>query len=94
MGEMGDETRDSSGLALYQTTFCPFCVRVRRVIEKLGVEIEIRDIQQDSANRREIIKATGRQTVPVLRIEEEGGEVRWLPESLDIIRYLEERFAD
>jgi hypothetical protein len=31
--------------------------------------------------------------VPVLRIEEAGGEVRWLPESVDIIAYLQQRFS-
>jgi glutathione S-transferase len=33
----------------------------------------------------------GKTTVPVLRIAESNGEIRWLAESVDIIEYLEER---
>ena len=31
------------GLALYQYMGCGYCARVRAAIEKLGVEIELRD---------------------------------------------------
>jgi glutaredoxin len=86
----GRETH--KGLALYQTAYCPYCVRVRRALDALGVEIEVRDIAEDSERYRELVEATGRQTVPVLRIEEDDGQVSWLPESAEIIDYLEERF--
>ena len=85
--------QDTSGLALYQTYSCPFCVRVRRALKRLGISVEIRDLREKSAYRRELIDATGRQTVPVLRIEESDQNVRWLPESRDIVRYLEDRFG-
>jgi glutaredoxin len=84
---------ETRGLALYQTRFCPYCVRVRRALEQLGLEIEIRDLVAEPRFQEEILDATGRQTVPVLRIEDESGAVKWMSESLDIIRYLEGRFA-
>ena len=40
-----------------------------------------------------IAAALGRGTVPVLRIEGDDGEVEWLPESAEIVRYLEAHFG-
>ena len=81
------------GLALYQYESCPFCMRVRMVLDQLGIEVETRDTLHDADRADELISATGRRTVPVLRIEEAGGSVRWLSESARIISYLGERFA-
>jgi glutaredoxin 2 len=83
----------TEGLSLYQFDSCPFCLRVRHVAERLGIELELRDTLMDSDNAREVIEATGRRTVPVLRVEQPDGEVRWLPESADIIAYLQEHFG-
>jgi glutathione S-transferase len=80
---------------LFQYDSCPFCYRVRRYLDEAGIEIELRDTLRDPAARAELIAGGGRPTVPCLRIERldpgHEGEVRWLYESLDIIRYLEER---
>jgi glutathione S-transferase len=84
----------TEGLSLYHYRACAFCARVRRATERLGLELELRDVQLESERRAELMAATGRGTVPVLRIEEAPGEIRWLPESSDIIRYLEGRFGD
>jgi glutathione S-transferase len=81
------------GLALYQFPSCPYCQRVRDALKRLNRDVEMRDIMAEPKYRDELVRATGRGTVPVLRIEDTPGQVRWLPESLDIVRYLEERFA-
>ncbi len=83
---------ETEKLALYHFRSCPYCVRVRRAIDKLGLSIELRDIRQDGARREELIGGGGKKTVPCLRIEQ-GGEVRWMYESRDIVRYLEQRFS-
>lgn len=80
-------------LSLYHYFSCPFCQLVHRVIDKLGLEVEKRDILESSARRRELVGATGRATVPCLRIEAEDGEVRWMHESRDIVAFLEELAA-
>lgn len=79
-------------LALYHLSTCPFCLRVRRVIDRLGVDIELRDIMENPRYREELIAARGRATVPVLRCTADGKD-RWMPESRDIIAYLEKRFG-
>lgn len=77
-------------LALYVTDGCGYCRRVLQTIRELGVEVEVRDLNEDPEHRRALLEARGRGTVPVLRI---GRDV-WLPESMDIIAYLHERFGD
>lgn len=80
------------GLALYQYVGCIYCARVRSAMEALDVEIELRDTRRNSEFAEDVLTATGRPTVPVLRIETEDGTVQWMPESRDIISYLQSRF--
>ena len=86
-------SEDSDKLALYHFEGCPYCTRVRIAMDELGVEPELRDVYADAQHRAELLDATGRLTVPVLRVEQDEGEVIWMPESRDIVRYLQERFA-
>jgi glutaredoxin len=81
------------GLALYAYRGCPFCSRVERVVQELGIEIEVRDTLAGAGHADALLEATGRRTVPVLRIDDEDGETRWMPESVEIVAYLQERFG-
>lgn len=82
-----------SDLSLYKFDGCPYCQRVRQAMLRLGLEIELRDIHAEPRYRQELALATGRGTVPCLRIDEGGGKLRWLHESLDIIAFLERQFT-
>lgn len=82
-----------SHLALYHYDACPYCARVREAIAELGVEVELRDVLETPEHRRELVRARGRGTVPVLRIEDEDG-VRWTAESRDIVRWLWRTYRD
>jgi glutaredoxin 2 len=75
-------------LSLYHRNFCMFCSRVISVINQLNLDIDGKNIWQDGEALRDLEVATGRSTVPVLRIELANGEVTWLAESNDIVRYL------
>jgi glutaredoxin len=75
-------------LALYYIDGCPFCIRVRRALDELGIDVELRNIYDDSRYLEELREARGRTTVPVLRITTADGDDRWMPESADIVRYL------
>ncbi len=79
---------------LYHFDACPFCGMVRAGIERLGVEVELRDIHENPLHRDDLIAARGRATVPVLRITSPNGEERWMPESRDIVRYLKTTVAE
>ena len=87
------ETPAEDKLVLYHFDGCPFCSMVRSAIERLGIDVELRDIFQESRHRDELIEARGRATVPVLRIASSDGEDRWMPESRDIVRYLRETYS-
>ena len=81
----------AKGLSLYQFNACPFCVKVRRVMKRLSLNVELRDAMKNETYRQELETGGGRVKVPCLRIEQEG-QVKWMYESSDIIAYLEQRF--
>ncbi len=79
-------------LALYQFKTCPFCVKVRKEIRRLNLNIELRDTQHDTSNRAELETGGGLVKVPCLRITKADGDVQWLYESSDINAWLQQRF--
>ena len=79
-------------LALYQFAACPFCVKVRRSMKRLSLNIELRDAKQNQQHRSELEQQGGLIKTPCLRIENTDGNVTWMYESKDIISYLEQRF--
>ncbi len=80
-------------LSLYHYRGCYYCERVRRSMKALGISLEERDVVGDREHMQELVEARGRRTVPVLRIEHPEGGSTWLPESKDIVRYLEANFG-
>lgn len=87
------ESPQEDKLALYYFDGCPFCNMVREAIDQLGVDVELRNVIEDSQHRDDLINARGRASVPVLRITSPDGEHRWMPESRDIIKYLRQTYA-
>jgi glutaredoxin len=87
------ETPDEDALTLYYSNGCPFCNLVRSAINQLGVDVELRNIFEKSEYRKQLIDVRGRATVPVLRITSPDGEDRWMPESRDIVDYLQETYS-
>ncbi len=82
-----------SHMKLYQLYACPFCIKTRRVMRRLNLPIETRNVHTGSPWRDELEQGGGRIQVPCLRIESDGQDV-WMYESSDIIRFLEQRFGD
>ena len=87
------EAPEKDTLALYHFNGCPFCSMVRSAIDQIGVEVELRDIYQDAQHRDDLIGVRGRATVPVLRIVSAEGDERWMPESRDIVSYLQQSYG-
>ena len=88
-----DAERLTSRLALYHFDTCPFCLRVRRGLARMGVEVELRNIHRDRSRYDELVRGGGKQQVPCLRIEHEDGDAEWLYESSDIVVWLEARLS-
>ena len=81
------------GMALYQFKTCPFCVKVRREIRRLSLNIELRDAQHDDQNRAALLQGGGSLQVPCLRITDDQGNSQWMYESAAINAYLHKHFA-
>ena len=84
---------DAKSLTLYQFKTCPFCIKVKRMMRRLSLNIETLDAQHDSEVREELLQQGGKIAVPCLKITDEQGETTWMYESSEINEYLEERFA-
>ncbi|MDC1528776.1 glutathione S-transferase N-terminal domain-containing protein [Gammaproteobacteria bacterium] len=77
----------SPKLALYVTPMCGYCHYVMSTIQDLDLEVEIRNVYADRKDLEDLYNARKRTTVPVLRITTDE-EDRWMPESRDIVEYL------
>ncbi len=77
----------TNGLIIYEMLACPFCVKVRREIKRLGLNIKRIDVKKNTDDMDTLISQGGKFQVPCLRIESQQG-VEWLYESNDIIKHL------
>lgn len=91
--EQADVDKACEALALYQFRTCPFCIKVRKEIARLGLTIERRDAQLDPEHKKALLEGGGRVKVPCLRIENDDASIEWLYESDDINAYLHRRFG-
>lgn len=87
------ETPNKDKLALYMTPWCPFCTYVQQAFERLDVDVELRDTSANPNHHADLVNARKRGTVPVLHITSPDGQSRWIPESRDIVQYLEKVYA-
>ena len=83
----------TSTMKLYHFKQCPFCVKTRRTMRRLGLNIETRDARNDPQWNSELIREGGKYQVPCLRLVKEDGSMEWMYGSNDIIRYFDQRFG-
>lgn len=85
--------KKTAHIELYQFFGCPFCIKTRRTIRRLNLNIIARNAQnKQGAFRVELLKETGKTQVPCLKITK-GNKVEWMLETSAIIAYLEKRFG-
>ncbi len=85
--------RECAKMSLYHFKTCPFCIKVRHEMGRLSLPIELRDAQHEAEHREALLQGGGKVQTPCLRIIGDDGQVQWMYESGDIIRYLQQRFA-
>jgi glutaredoxin len=88
--EVDQQTKD---MVLYHFQMCPFCVKTRRQIHRLALNIENRDARNDPKWNQELINDGGKYQVPCLKITAQDGSVQWLYESTEINQFLDEKFS-
>lgn len=53
-----------SKLVMYTTTWCPYCVRAKQLLERKGVTATEINIEETPGAREEMVQRSGRMTVP------------------------------
>ncbi|NWO04542.1 MAG: glutaredoxin [Alteromonadaceae bacterium] len=91
--QQAEVDKQAANLALYQFRACPFCVKVRKEMARLGLNIELRDAQHDPKHREELENGGGRVKVPCLLITDDLGNRQWMYESDDINAWLNRQFG-
>jgi glutathione S-transferase len=80
-----------SDLVLYELEGCPYCAKVKDKLSELGLDYESRMVPRSHGERTEVREVSGQTGVPVLVDEAHG--VEGMPESDDIVDYLEETYG-
>lgn len=78
-------------LTLYYKPTCPFSQRVLQMAENLKVELELKDISEDSTALAELLEKGGDDATPFLVDSEKNVSMY---ESSDIIDYIRENYAN
>ncbi|NKF20699.1 glutaredoxin 3 [Solimonas marina] len=55
---------------MYTTRVCPYCVMAKRLLDIKGVAVQEVRIDEDAARRDEMMRLTGRRTVPQIFVGE------------------------
>ncbi len=74
-------------IKLYSGSYCPYCIRVKRELDRLGLDYEVVDADADM--RQEVMQVSGQRRIPILTI---GDEV--LVDSSHIISQLRKRYPN
>jgi glutaredoxin len=78
-------------IQFYALDGCPFCAKVRRTLDDLGVEYETHHVPSDHAERTEVREISGQTEVPMIVDPDHG--VEGMDESDEIVEYLRETYA-
>ncbi|MEA2119302.1 glutaredoxin family protein [Halovibrio sp. HP20-50] len=91
--EQAKVDQECQKLALYQFRTCPFCIKVRKEMARLGLNIERRDAQLDPDHKQALLEGGGKVKVPCLKITHDDGSEEWMYESDTIIAWLHKQFG-
>ncbi|QAU12934.1 glutaredoxin [Halorubrum sp. BOL3-1] len=79
-------------MKLYELEGCPYCAKVKTKLADLGLEYDSVMVPRSHGERTEVEEVSGQTGVPVLVDDEHG--VEGMPESDDIVEYLEETYGN
>jgi len=80
-----------SKLTLYELEGCPYCAKVTTTLDELGLEYDSVMVPSAHSERTEVKEISDQTGVPVLVDEKHG--IEGMPESDDIVEYLEETYG-
>jgi glutathione S-transferase len=79
-------------LELYELEGCPYCAKVIQKLDELGLEYDSHMVPRSHGERTEVKAVSGQTGVPVL--VDEDNDITGMPESDDIVEYLEKTYGD
>ncbi|QFU81167.1 glutaredoxin family protein [Natronorubrum aibiense] len=79
-------------ITLYDLPGCPFCGMVRSKLDELDLEYDTIEVPRAHSERTEVEAVSGQTGVPVITDEKQG--IEGMPESSDIVAYLEETYGE
>lgn len=79
-------TREKTKIKLYTGSYCPYCRRVKKELDRL--ELGYESVNADEDGRQEVIRLSGQRAIPILTIDDEV-----LVDSSNIIRELRKRYS-
>ena len=79
------QTQDAR-ITLYTGDYCPYCIRVKKELERLSLPYE--SVNADADGREEVMQLSGQRKIPILTVDDEV-----LVDSSHIIRELRRRFS-
>ena len=59
-------------MRVYTSGSCPYCVQAKRLLDRKGVPYREIDVGADAAQRAEVMRASGRRTVPQIFINDQS----------------------
>lgn len=78
-------------LELYELPGCPYCAKVKRKLDELDLEYVSHQVPAAHNDRTEVKRVSGQTAVPVL--VDPDNDIEGMPESDDIVTYLEETYG-
>lgn len=81
-----EATSDMTNIKLYSGDYCPYCRRVKKELDRLGLEYD--EVNADADDRQEVIELSNQRAIPIMTI---GDDV--LVDSTYIIRELRRRYS-
>ena len=81
-----------ANLTLYKLSGCPYCAKVTTKLDELDLEYDSIMVPSAHGERTEVEEVSGQTGVPVLVDDDHG--VEGMPESDDIVAYLEETYGN
>lgn len=80
-----------TNLTLYELPGCPYCAKVKDKLAALDLEYESIEVPRSHSERTEVEEVSGQTGVPVILDPE--NDVHGMPESDDIVAYLDRTYA-
>ena len=58
-------------VTVYSASWCAFCHAAKQYLDKIGIEYEVKDIEENREYAEEVVAKSGQMGIPVIDINDE-----------------------